>query len=130
MKFMSETTRLDKWLWAARFFKTRSLATNAVDLGRVLQNEQRVKPAHSVKIGDLLDIQHGDTRTQVTVLRILEMRGSAAVAQTMYEETAESSAKRALQAEQRRYFQEPAARLQGRPTKRDRRQIDLTRGNS
>jgi len=127
---MSETTRLDKWLWAARFFKTRSLATNAIDLGRVLQNQQRVKPAHSVKAGDLLDIQHGDFRSQVMVIRILEMRGPAAVAQTMYEETAESREKRALHVEQKKYYQEPAARLQGRPTKRDRRQIDSTRGDS
>lgn len=124
---MSDTTRLDKWLWAARFFKTRSLATQAIELGRVLQNQQRVKPAHQLRVGDKLDIQHGDSRSEVVVLKILEMRGPATLAQTMYQETEESIVNRQQQAEQRRYFHEPAAQLQGRPTKRDRRQIDLTR---
>lgn len=121
------STRIDKWLWAARFFKTRSLATHAVDLGRVLQNEQRVKPAHDVKPGDLLDIQHGEQRWEVRVLRILEVRGPAAVAQTMYEETPASLEKRQKAAEDRKFFREPTAHIQGRPTKRDRRQLDATR---
>lgn len=124
----SDAIRIDKWLWAARFFKTRSLATDAVELGRVLQNEQRIKPAHHVKIGDLLDIQHGEQTWQVRVQRVADVRGPAAVAQTMYEETAESLAKRSKAAEDRKYFREPSAQLQGRPTKRDRRQIDFTRG--
>lgn len=122
------TIRIDKWLWAARFFKTRSLATHAVELGRVLQNEQRIKPAHSVKAGDLIEVQHGEQIWQIKVLRVSDVRGPAAVAQTMYEETAESLAKRSEAAEDRKYFREPAAQLQGRPTKRDRRQIDFTRG--
>ena len=124
----SDAIRIDKWLWAARFFKTRSLATHAVELGRVLQNEQRIKPAHSVKTGDLLEVQHGEQTWQVRVLRVADVRGPAAVAQTLYEETAESLAKRSQTAEDRKYFREPAAQLQGRPTKRDRRQIDFTRG--
>ena len=124
---MSDSTRLDKWLWAARFFKTRSLATHAIDLGRVMQNKQRVKPAHQVKAGDVLEIQHGDARSEVVVLRILEMRGPAAVAQTMYQETEDSLARKAAQAEERRYYREPAEQIQGRPTKRDRRQIDQNR---
>ncbi|MDE2427413.1 MAG: RNA-binding S4 domain-containing protein [Burkholderiales bacterium] len=124
---MSETTRIDKWLWAARFFKTRSLATNAVELGRVLQNAQRVKPAHQVRVGDLIEVHHGDQTWQIQVARILEMRGPASVAQTMYQETAESAEKRAKAAEDRKYFREPTAGLSGRPTKRDRRQIDSTR---
>ncbi|MCH8619400.1 RNA-binding S4 domain-containing protein [Undibacterium sp. TS12] len=124
---MSESTRIDKWLWAARFFKTRSLATNAIELGRVLQNEQRVKPAHSVKVGDVIEVQQAEQVWQVRVLRILEMRGPATLAQTMYEETLASAEKRAKAAEDRKYFREPTAQLQGRPTKRDRRQLDQTR---
>ena len=124
---MSHTTRLDKWLWAARFFKTRSLATNAVDLGRVLQNEQRIKPAHDVKPGDILEIHYGEQRWEVKVIRILDVRGSATVAQTMYEETSASLERRQKAAEDRKYFREPTAQLQGRPTKRDRRQIDAAR---
>ncbi|MFZ6862270.1 RNA-binding S4 domain-containing protein [Undibacterium sp. Ji67W] len=123
---MSNTSRIDKWLWAARFFKTRSLATHAVDLGRVLQNGQRVKPAHDVKPGDLLEIHHGEQTWQVRVLRILEVRGPATVAQTMYEETSASIEKRQKAAEDRKYFREPTAHIQGRPTKRDRRQIDAS----
>lgn len=124
---MSETTRIDKWLWAARFFKTRSLATNAIELGRALQNGQRVKPAHNVKVGDMIEVQQSEQLWQVKVLRILETRGSATIAQTMYEETAESAEKRAKAAEDRRYFREPTAAMTGRPTKRDRRQMEQTR---
>lgn len=116
-------TRIDKWLWAARFFKTRSLASNAVELGRVLQNEQRVKPAHSVKIGDLLEIHHAEQVWTIEVVRILDVRGAASIAQTMYAETAESIAKRQQRAEHRRLHTEPAAQLQQRPTKRQRRQL-------
>ncbi len=116
-------TRIDKWLWAARFFKTRSLASNAVELGRVLQNEQRVKPAHAVKVGDLLEIHHAEQVWTVEVIRILEVRGAASIAQTMYAETAESIAKRQQRAEHRRLHTEPAAQLQQRPTKRQRRQL-------
>jgi ribosome-associated heat shock protein Hsp15 len=117
------STRIDKWLWAARFFKTRSLATNAVELGRVLQNEQRIKPAHALKVGDMLEIHHAEQIWQIEVLRIMEVRGSAAIAQTMYAETAESIAKRHQRAEHKRLHTEPAAQLQQRPTKRQRRQL-------
>jgi ribosome-associated heat shock protein Hsp15 len=116
-------TRIDKWLWAARFFKTRSLATNAVELGRILQNEQRIKPAHAVKVGDMLEIHHAEQIWQVEVLCIMEVRGSATIAQTMYAETAESIAKRQQRAEHKRLHTEPAAQLQQRPTKRQRRQL-------
>ena len=116
-------TRIDKWLWAARFFKTRSLASNAVELGRVLQNEQRVKPAHALKIGDLLEIHHAEQVWTIEVIRILDVRGAASIAQTMYAETAESIAKRQQRAEHRRLHTEPAAQLQQRPTKRQRRQL-------
>lgn len=117
------STRIDKWLWAARFFKTRSLASNAVELGRVLQNGHRVKPAHAIKIGDLLEIHHADQIWQVEVTKIIEVRGSASIAQTMYAETADSIEQRRQKAELRRYQTEPAAQLQQRPTKRQRRQL-------
>jgi ribosome-associated heat shock protein Hsp15 len=121
---MTDTVRIDKWLWAARFFKTRSLATDAVDHGKVRQNDARIKPAHGVRQGDLLDIDNGSTRWEVTVLALAEQRGSATLAQTLYAETADSSARRAQQAEQRKLSPEPAHMLKGRPTKRDRRLLD------
>lgn len=124
---MSESTRIDKWLWAARFFKTRSLASHAVELGRVLQNEVRVKPAHAVKMGDLIEVHQTEQVWQIEVLRILEVRGSASVAQTMYQETAASAAKRAQVIENRKFQQEPAASLTRKPSKRERRQLELTR---
>ena len=124
---MNDDIRIDKWLWAARFFKTRSLAINAVDLGRVLQNQQRIKPAHSVKLGDFIEVHHAEQVWQVEVLRLLETRGSASIAQTMYQETAASAKKRALVVEIRKFQPEPAAALAGRPTKRQRRQLDFTR---
>jgi ribosome-associated heat shock protein Hsp15 len=117
-------TRIDKWLWAARFFKTRSLATNAVELGRVLQNEERVKPAHAVKVGDVLEIHHAEQVWTIEVVRILEVRAAASIAQTMYAETAESITKRQQRTEHRRLHTEPAAQLQQRPTKRQRRQLN------
>ena len=119
--------RIDKWLWAARFFKTRTLATNAVELGRVLQNEERIKPAHNVKPGDLLEIHHADQIWIIQVLRISDTRGSAVVAQSMYQETEASIAQRAKLAQDRKYFREPSATLTGRPTKRDRRLLDFSR---
>lgn len=124
---MSDSIRLDKWLWAARFFKTRTLATTAVELGRILQNGQRVKPAHGVKLDDMLQIEHAEQVWEVKVLRVLEVRGSATVAQTMYQETEESAEKRAKAAQDKKYYREPGASAAGRPTKRDRRQLDFTR---
>lgn len=125
---MTDLIRIDKWLWAARFFKTRTLATHAVELGRVLQNQQRVKPAHPIKVGDLLEIQHGEQTWTVEVQRTLDVRGPATVAQTMYQETEESVQQRAKQALDRKFFKEPSATISGRPTKRDRRQLDYSRG--
>jgi ribosome-associated heat shock protein Hsp15 len=120
---LTTSIRIDKWLWAARFFKTRSLACNAVELGRVLQNEQRVKPAHNLKIGDLLEIHQADQIWIVEVIKLSDVRGSATVAQTLYAETADSQLKRQQRAENRRYQQEPAAQISERPTKRQRRQL-------
>ncbi|MDO8651917.1 MAG: RNA-binding S4 domain-containing protein [Undibacterium sp.] len=124
---MSDNARIDKWLWAARFFKTRTLATHAVELGRVLQNELRVKPSHGVKLGDLIEVHQAEQVWQIEVLRLLEVRGSASVAQTMYQETSASAAKRAVAAENKKLYQEPGAVLARRPTKRERRQLDFTR---
>jgi ribosome-associated heat shock protein Hsp15 len=121
---MSESVRIDKWLWAARFFKTRSLATDAVDGGKVKLNEERVKPARGVKPGDVLQIDNGSTEWEVVVQALADKRGSATIAQTLYSETAASIAKREQLAERNRYFREPGADIKGRPTKRDRRLID------
>jgi ribosome-associated heat shock protein Hsp15 len=116
--------RLDKWLWAARFFKTRTLATEAVDRGRVRHNGALVKPAHSVRVGDTLAIDNGATNWEVIVRGLAEVRGSASIAQGLYEETEASQLKRQAMTESRRYFSEPGAAMKGRPTKRDRRLID------
>lgn len=124
---MSDGVRIDKWLWAARFFKTRTLATDAVDTGKVRLNGDRVKPARSIKIGDTLDVDNGATEWEVVVRDLSEVRGSAPVAQALYEETHGSIAKRQNAAEQRRFFREPSTTIKGRPTKRDRRLIDKTR---
>lgn len=121
---MTDSVRIDKWLWAARFFKTRSLATAAVDNGKVRQNGERVKPAHGIKPGDLLAIDNGATAWEVQVRALADVRGSAAIAQTLYAETEKSVAKRARDAEQRRLSPEPSLSIRGRPTKRDRRLLD------
>ena len=124
---MSDDVRIDKWLWAARFFKTRSLATHALDLGRVLQNQQKIKPAHGVKLGDVIEIHLAEQIWEIEVLKSSDVRGSASVAQTMYRETQASTEKRALAVEKRKFQPEPSAALAGRPTKRQRRQLDFTR---
>ena len=118
-----ERVRLDKWLWAARFFKHRSLATEAVDGGKIQLNGIRVKPAKDVKIGERVVIQIADSRYTVIVRGIAEKRGSATIAQGLYEETPESIAAREAGHEERRLAATPGADLHGRPTKRDRRQI-------
>jgi ribosome-associated heat shock protein Hsp15 len=124
----SDSVRIDKWLWAARFFKTRTLATDAVDCGKVRLDGDRVKPARNVKVGDLLEIDNGATVWEVSVVDLSDVRSSATVAQTLYAETEKSLAKRQADAEQRRYFKEPTAALKGRPTKRDRRLLDKSSG--
>ncbi len=116
--------RIDKWLWAARFFKTRSLATEEVIKGRVQLNGQDVKAAREVKIGDTIQLRQGQVQRIVTVRGLSGVRGPAPVAQALYEETPESIAAREVAAQQRRFGVEPAHTLvQGRPTKRDRRDI-------
>jgi ribosome-associated heat shock protein Hsp15 len=122
-----DSVRIDKWLWAARFFKTRSLATDAVAAGKVKLNDDRIKPARSVKVGDIVDVDNGATAWQVVVKALDEVRRSAVLAQTLYEETAESVTRRQTLQEQRKYFHEPGLDLRGRPTKRDRRILDKSR---
>ncbi len=118
-----DNVRIDKWLWAARFFKTRSLATDAVDTGRVRLEGERIKPARAVKLGDRLAIDNGSDAWEVVVLGISDKRGAAPVARALYEETEASIVKRENDAQARRLFPEPASTIKGRPTKRDRRQL-------
>jgi len=117
--------RLDKWLWAARFFKTRSLAQQAVAGGRVQLNGERTKRAHEVRIGERIDVRVGDWRWEVVVRALSERRGPAEEARKLYEETPASRAERERRQDLRRWGAEPAASLKGRPTKRDRRRLDL-----
>lgn len=121
---MSNPVRIDKWLWAARFFKTRSLATDAVDNGKVRCNDERVKPARKLNPGDLLAINNGATEWEVEVTALSDVRGSATQAQLLYTETPKSILKRQNETEQRRLFHEPTSEIKGRPTKRDRRLLD------
>ena len=121
---MPEGVRIDKWLWAARFFKTRSGAQQAIDGGRVKLNGERTKPAKELKAGDELVIHIGAYEWTVRVVQLSSQRGPAIVARALYEESEESRAKRALEVEKRRRFNDPANTLKGRPTKRDRRVLD------
>ena len=121
--------RLDKWLWAARFYKTRSLAVQEIGKGRILVNDQPAKPAREVAPGDLVTVRKEDPALHVRVMAISGVRGPAPVARQLYEETPESAAARERAAEMRRLAPEPALGIEaGRPTKRDRRLIDQMRG--
>jgi ribosome-associated heat shock protein Hsp15 len=121
--------RIDKWLWAARFFKTRALAARACELGRVESNGQSAKPSREVRIGDLLEVKTERGVFQVEVLLLSEMRGPATVAQTLYRETEESRAARLKLAEERKAAPQFEALREGRPSKRDRRQLSRLRGH-
>lgn len=118
---------MDKWLWAARFFKTRSLAAHACELGRIESNGQPAKPAHPVRTGGRLQVKNDSGDFQVEVLALSEMRGPAAVAQTLYRETEESRELRRKVAEERKSMPGFAAWREGKPSKRDRREIDRLR---
>ena len=122
---MNEMTalRIDKWLWAARFFKTRSLASEAVDTGKVKVGGERVKPARGLRIGDELFIDNGADTWEVEVLGLSDKRGAAPVARLLYAETPASIARREQAQEERKLFREPGSTIKGRPTKRDRRQL-------
>jgi ribosome-associated heat shock protein Hsp15 len=120
-----EKLRIDKWLWAARFYKTRSLAVDEIDKGRVRINDQEAKPSREVKVGDTVTLRQGPVIRTLVVRGISSQRGGAPVAQQLYEETGESLRLKAEAAEQRRLGSEPAnSQEHGRPTKRDRRTID------
>jgi ribosome-associated heat shock protein Hsp15 len=121
--------RIDKWLWAARFYKTRSLATDEVNKGRVAVNGQEVKPARELKVGDTVAVRREGLVRTVVVKGLSEVRGPAPVAQQLYEETPESLREREAAAQQRRYAREPSLSIEhGRPTKRDRRDIEQAKG--
>ncbi len=122
--------RIDKWLWAARFFKTRSLAARACELGRIESGGQPAKASREVRVGDLLHVRNESGEFEIEVLVLSEIRGPAPVAQTLYHETEESKQARIKLAEERKtmpYFEAPR---QGRPSKRDRRGMDRLRGRS
>jgi ribosome-associated heat shock protein Hsp15 len=123
-------TRIDKWLWAARFFKTRSLAARACDLGRVECNRQTVKPAREVRPGDLLEVRTESGTFGVEVLLLSEIRGPAPVARTLYRETEQSVANRQRLAEERRAAPAFETGMRGKPSKRDRRQHARLRGRT
>lgn len=120
--------RIDKWLWAARFFKTRSLAADAVDRGRVRIAGEAVKPARNVKLNEKIFIDNGSDRWEVVVLGLSDKRGAAPIARALYSETQESIQRRENDSEARRLFPEPGSSIKGRPTKRDRRAISRAGG--
>jgi ribosome-associated heat shock protein Hsp15 len=120
--------RIDKWLWAARFFKTRTLAARSCELGRITYNGQPAKPAREVHIGDMLRIRNDTGDFTVEVLGLSDMRGPAAIAQALYMETFESKVLRQKQAEERKTMPFFDALSEGKPSKRDRRKFDRLRG--
>jgi ribosome-associated heat shock protein Hsp15 len=123
-----DCVRIDKWLWAARFFKTRALATKACDLGRIASNGTAAKPARDVKTGDLLHVKNDGGEFTIEVLLVSDMRGPASVAQTLYKETEASKEARAKAAEERKLMPHFEGTREGRPSKRDRRWIDKLHG--
>jgi|SRR5436305_14843358 len=120
--------RIDKWLWAARFFKTRALASKACELGRVDCNGQPVKPSREVRPGDMLQVKNGSGDFRIEVLLLSDMRGPTRVAQTLYSETEESKELRRKAAEERKSMPFFETLHEGRPSKRDRRDMDRLRG--
>jgi ribosome-associated heat shock protein Hsp15 len=122
--------RLDKWLWAARFFKTRSAAQQAIEGGKVKLNGERTKPARELKTGDALAIHVGAYEWLITVTRLTDRRSPASVARTLYQEDPASHARRQEQVANRRLIIEPAAERHGRPTKKERRQLERWRRGS
>ena len=118
-----ESVRIDKWLWASRFFKTRALASRACDLGRILYNNQTAKPAREIHVGDKLKITNEAGDFQVEILALSEVRGPASVAQTLYRESDESRELRLKVAAEKKAMRAFSPVTQGRPSKRDRRHI-------
>jgi len=122
--------RIDKWLWAARFFKTRGLATGAVVGGRVHLNGERVKPSREVRLGDTVEVRVGQVQWTVVVIGVSEKRGPASAAAALYDETAESRLQREQAVLERRLSRPPGADLGARPTKQARRRLDSLRRRS
>ncbi len=122
--------RIDKWLWAARFFKTRGLASRACDLGRIQCSGQIIKPSREIRAGDVLRVKNESGDFEIEVLSLSEMRGSAAVAQTLYRETDASREARIRQAEERKALPRFESSGEGRPSKRNRRELDRLRRRS
>jgi len=122
--------RIDKWLWSARFFKTRSIASGACELGRISANGQPAKPAREIRIGDLVRVKNDSGEFHVEVLDLSEIRGPASAAQTLYRETEESREARQRLIDQRKAMPHFETSREGRPSKRDRRQIDRLRRRS
>jgi ribosome-associated heat shock protein Hsp15 len=120
--------RIDKWLWAARFFKTRSLAAHACELGRIESNGQAAKPAREVHAGDMLKVKNDSGEFQIEILQLSEMRGPAAVAETLYRETEASRELREKVAEERKTMMQFDSMPTGKPSKRNRREINRFRG--
>jgi len=120
---LSDNVRIDKWLWAARFFKTRTLAADAVENGKIKVGGDKVKPARAVRVGDKLAIDNGADLWDVLVLGLSDKRAAAPIARLLYAETPDSIARRIAEHERRKLFHEPGADIKGRPTKRDRRQL-------
>ena len=123
-----ERVRIDKWLWAARFFKTRALASRACELGRIESNGVPAKAAREVRVGDKLQVKNDSGTYQIRVLILSEMRGPAAVAQTLYQESDESRDQRARAAEERKALFESGGLPETRPSKQDRRKMNRFRG--
>ena len=124
------SVRMDKWLWAARFFKTRALAARACELGRIESNGQQAKPARDVRRGDMLQVKNDSGDFQVEVLLLSEIRGPAAVAQTLYRETEASRELRLKLAEERKAMARFEALPEGKPSKRNRRELNRLRGRA
>ena len=123
-EFSGSAVRVDKWLWAARFFKTRSAAQKAIEGGKVKLNGDRTKPAKDLKTGDVLSIHIGAYDWEITVLQLSEQRGPAPVARLLYQESEQSRTTREAEVARRRVTIEPATTRKGRPTKRERRDLD------
>lgn len=121
--------RLDKWLWAARFYKTRGLARDAIEAGRVKVEGNRVKPSREVRVGDTLTVRAGYDDWQITVAGLSDRRGPAEIARTLYSESEQSRAARLKAQQARKYGAVVAVQGEGRPTKRDRRQLERLRGD-
>ncbi len=126
----ADRLRIDKWLWAARLFKTRTLAADAVDLGRVRVDGERIKPSREARVGDRIEVQIGDLRREFEIRALSALRGPAPAAQQLYEETADSLQRRERRRRLLQYGAEPARSIKGRPTKREGRALRSARATA